>query len=130
MTYYSEHKEERKEYARLHKDRCNELRNIRRRTPEGREAKRKEAKKQYRNTMARKYNISGESIDVLLSITCCEICGSNPKILHIDHDHETGNVRGRLCSNCNLALGLLNDNISTLEKSIQYLKEKAVPKYT
>lgn len=34
----------------------------------------------------------------------CAICKTNPAQV-VDHDHETGLVRGLLCSNCNLALG-------------------------
>ena len=39
----------------------------------------------------------------------CLICGmldkDAPKGLHIDHDHNTGKIRGLLCSNCNGSLG-------------------------
>ena len=50
----------------------------------------------------------------------CFICGSI-KNLHIDHSHETGNLRGILCSNHNLALGLFKDNTDHLFVAIQYL---------
>lgn len=42
--------------------------------------------------------------------------------LNVDHCHKTGEVRGLLCHNCNRALGLLKDDISRLERSIDYLK--------
>ncbi|MEK6881646.1 MAG: endonuclease VII domain-containing protein [Nanoarchaeota archaeon] len=42
--------------------------------------------------------------------------------LAVDHNHETGKVRGLLCSKCNKALGLFKDNIEILEKAIKYLK--------
>jgi hypothetical protein len=53
----------------------------------------------------------------------CYICGKKPdkRALDIDHDHETGKVRGLLCSNHNRAIGLLNDDITILAKAIQYL---------
>jgi hypothetical protein len=53
----------------------------------------------------------------------CYICGKKPdkRALDIDHDHKTGKVRGLLCSNHNRAIGLLNDDITTLAKAIQYL---------
>lgn len=41
----------------------------------------------------------------------------------IDHNHITGRVRGILCSKCNAALGLANDNIETLRGMITYLEE-------
>lgn len=60
----------------------------------------------------------------------CAICKEdlsqrNPKNVHIDHCHDTGVVRGVLCSNCNMALGLLKDNTEVLEAAIRYLKHHA-----
>lgn len=43
--------------------------------------------------------------------------------LNVDHDHATGKVRALLCTNCNAALGNVNDNIEILEKCISYLKQ-------
>ncbi len=40
----------------------------------------------------------------------------------VDHCHTTGKVRGLLCRQCNMALGLLKDNIDSLENAINYLK--------
>jgi hypothetical protein len=56
---------------------------------------------------------------------CCAICGiaekELKKKLHIDHNHTTGRIRGLLCSNCNIAIGLLKDDIVRLSKAIEYL---------
>jgi len=40
----------------------------------------------------------------------------------IDHCHTTGAVRGLLCHRCNVALGLLDDDIERLNKAVEYLK--------
>ena len=44
----------------------------------------------------------------------------------VDHNHETNEVRGVLCSNCNCALGLFKDSCTVLENAIQYLRERQV----
>ena len=43
--------------------------------------------------------------------------------LHIDHDHETGKVRGLLCPQCNTALGLVKEDVITLKHMIEYLND-------
>ena len=58
----------------------------------------------------------------------CRICGiaeeSAPKgRLSVDHCHDTGKFRGLLCSNCNTAIGLLQDDISNLTAAIEYLRQ-------
>lgn len=40
----------------------------------------------------------------------------------VDHDHETGLVRGLLCNNCNIAIGLLNDDPNALRSAVRYLQ--------
>lgn len=58
---------------------------------------------------------------------CCAICGTpfantNRKTRpHIDHCHSSGEVRGLLCSRCNLAIGLLEDSQDNLQRAIDYL---------
>lgn len=43
--------------------------------------------------------------------------------LAVDHCHDTGKVRGLLCSRCNQGLGNFKDNIETMTVAIQYLKD-------
>jgi len=75
----------------------------------------------------RKYGITLEDYDAMLEKQggCCAICKSETSkrndYFMVDHDHETGAVRGLLCSPCNSAIGLLGDNISTLQNAINYL---------
>lgn len=59
----------------------------------------------------------------------CAICQQSEKAsrngtvrwLNVDHNHQTGNVRGLLCTNCNVSLGMLKDNTEILTKAIVYL---------
>lgn len=57
----------------------------------------------------------------------CEICGSQPEGgLFLDHDHETGRLRGWLCNGCNLAIAHLTE-AAALEAAIAYLARPPRP---
>jgi hypothetical protein len=51
----------------------------------------------------------------------CAICVERPAV-HVDHDHETGQVRGVLCFPCNAALGQFRDRIDLLARAASYLE--------
>lgn len=55
----------------------------------------------------------------------CAICGIDEtkmrKGLGVDHNHDTGQIRGLLCTNCNTALGLLQDSSTIVEDALKYL---------
>jgi hypothetical protein len=56
----------------------------------------------------------------------CDVCQKPPlpgKRLHVDHDHETGVIRGLLHSLCNRALGFLGDDPHTMELAAEYLRK-------
>lgn len=59
----------------------------------------------------------------------CAICkqppsGNGPQaVLAVDHDHDSGMIRGLLCSPCNMALGLFRDNPDVLAAAIRYLAD-------
>lgn len=67
----------------------------------------------------------------------CAICGvsENLKVgigsiesFHVDHDHETGVIRGLLCGSCNRAIGLLGDSSATANNAAIYLaKHEKIP---
>lgn len=52
----------------------------------------------------------------------CKICKSiEPKrALAVDHDHNTGLVRGLLCTRCNMFLGRIESNPGFLERVLAY----------
>lgn len=56
----------------------------------------------------------------------CAICSVDSdhyaRTLSVDHCHNTKQIRGLLCHNCNRALGMFKDDIDLLAKAIEYLK--------
>lgn len=48
-------------------------------------------------------------------------CEANGKPLNVDHCHNSGRIRGLLCSPCNMALGLFKDNPLRLLSAVVYL---------
>ena len=50
--------------------------------------------------------------------------------LSVDHDHETGVVRGLLCNLCNTGLGCARESISTLKAMIEYLERHGAKEET
>jgi hypothetical protein len=58
----------------------------------------------------------------------CAICSkphseSKWQCLVVDHNHDTGNVRGLICHNCNKGIGHLQDNIEVLKNAVKYLEK-------
>lgn len=51
----------------------------------------------------------------------CGICHRFRRLV-VDHCHAGGRVRGLLCSNCNSALGLFEENLTVLANAVKYLR--------
>lgn len=51
----------------------------------------------------------------------CLICGATPKRLFVDHCHDSGQVRGLVCSFCNSMLGMALDSPEILRRGQLYL---------
>lgn len=59
----------------------------------------------------------------------CAICGKPETRIHqgvlaalsIDHDHDTGKIRGLLCTRCNSAIGHFYEDVEIMRKAIDYL---------
>lgn len=51
----------------------------------------------------------------------CAVCQLF-KPLNVDHNHETGVVRGMLCGSCNRALGLLKEDPQRISSLLVYIK--------
>lgn len=87
--------------------------------------KRKERKYSRDFHLRKNYGISEEQYCqmVVNQGGLCLLCQKKRKRrLDVDHDHNTSEVRGLLCQNCNRLLGWANDDTDVLERAIQYLK--------
>ena len=84
----------------------------------------KVTKQQLISHRRREYGLTEEEYNnmVLSQNNMCAICNKpSDRTLHIDHDHVTGKVRGLLCFNCNLGIGLLQEDLVVLNRAIEYL---------
>ena len=55
----------------------------------------------------------------------CDICLIHYTRMTVDHDHQTGYVRGSLCNGCNTALGVFKEDPITINRAIEYLRKKS-----
>ena len=71
------------------------------------------------------YNCTVEEyIEIMDSAVECEVCGRTENLV-FDHDHTTGDFRGVLCSQCNLAIGQLGDDIPVIiERLKKYINKE------
>lgn len=102
-----------------------------RRDPESVRAsnKRSHERNYYKNT----YGLTNEEFETLAQSQgfACAICRCRPtgvgrtNKLHVDHDAETGQVRGLLCGTCNRGIGSLKHSVDNLRNAIAYLEQFA-----
>ncbi|SRR6266566_63035 len=50
----------------------------------------------------------------------------NAPLLQVDHCHTTGRIRGLLCSACNQALGLLEEDPRRIKALLRYVEEQVL----
>lgn len=82
-------------------------------------------KKWYR---LKEYGLTPERLAEMLTsqnstCACCETELFGGGETHVDHNHITGKVRGLLCMPCNLAIGMVKENIDTVLKLGIYLEK-------
>lgn len=80
------------------------------------------------NDLRKRYGITLEDYMTLIDLQdgLCAICRSPSDTnfaLCVDHNHQTGEVRGLLCNRCNRALGMFGDDINVLIEAIIYLSK-------
>lgn len=79
------------------------------------------------NHKLKTYGITREQYEAMLTEQggLCAICRqvpTNSKGFAVDHDHDTGKVRGLLCGTCNSGIAHLQDNPQLLEEAAAYLR--------
>lgn len=77
--------------------------------------------------IASKYGLTSEDYEEMLKRqngVCAICCQHDPsgKLLSVDHNHKTGVVRGLLCTNCNTAIGKLQDSSVIAYQAARYLE--------
>lgn len=79
--------------------------------------------------LLKKYGMTSRDYDTLLeeqkgkcANDACHVRHSDSAKLVVDHNHATGEVRGLLCSPCNVGLGNLQDSPKILQGALEYLK--------
>lgn len=91
---------------------------------QGTEKKKLSDRKSY---LKRKFGITLEEYDRMLADQggACAICGREPRSdisLHVDHEHQSGRIRGLLCFRCNNALGDFDDDPTLLRSAASYVE--------
>ncbi len=81
----------------------------------------------HRSNLRLRFGITIEQFDAIYA-ACdgkCAICRkpeTRGRRLSLDHDHETGELRGFLCSRCNLLIGNAKDDPVVLERAAVYVR--------
>ncbi len=79
--------------------------------------------------LKKRYHLNHEQILEVESRTHCEVCGvrfskgRGPTYRNVDHCHTHDTYRGVICRNCNIALGLVNDDPKILQSLIEYINQ-------
>lgn len=91
----------------------------------------KRAKYRRKSLLKNTYGLTVGEFDALLENqnNRCPIClehiehdaRTGMAAVTIDHDHDTNEVRGLLCGTCNAAIGLLNEDVATVARALDYL---------
>lgn len=78
--------------------------------------------------MEKRYGMTLEEFETRFKLQgeCCKLCKTiEPNHKHgwmVDHNHETGEIRGILCNACNVGLGAFKDDPNLLALAMEYLK--------
>jgi len=71
-----------------------------------------------------RYGIGADEVDKLIRRQggLCAVCRES-EAKQVDHDHETGAVRGIVCLLCNAAIGAFHDDPNLIRRAIAYVRD-------
>jgi hypothetical protein len=122
--YYYEHKKEiaekTKAYRQKHKEKFRERNRV------------SNFRNRENNHAWRRMNLYGLSSEAYYTLLgeqggACAVCGSDDwltRVPHVDHNHITGRARGIVCRKCNLALGMIDDDVNIAKSLVKYLEKE------
>ena len=118
-----ERKEKKREYKKEYDSRP-EIKEKRREYLKEYESRPENKEKKRARHLKRHYGISVEEYERMLCEAAgrCAVCGEELLAPHVDHNHKTGKIRGLLCPQCNIGLGMFNDSAEILAKAASYLR--------
>jgi Autographiviridae endonuclease VII len=81
--------------------------------------------RQRRYDRLKRYGVAPEVFEALVAGQDgqCGICERSIEPLCVDHDHATGEIRGLLCTACNIGVGHLGDDPARLRAAARYLDD-------
>lgn len=84
----------------------------------------------WKSRIKARYGMTEDDYIVMLAAQdgLCAICkssdpGHGNTFFCVDHNHDTGVVRGLLCKDCNTGIGMLKDSPTVLRSAIEYLSD-------
>lgn len=83
-----------------------------------------------KHELKKAYGITPDEYELMLDLQGfkCAICGTTEPggkgMFAVDHNHETGDVRGLLCNRCNSGIGQLLEDVDILQAAINYLRHR------
>ena len=114
------------EYRKQNADKLQEAGAMYRKTPEGK-------RYAFRRSLRKLYGLGESSYDAMVVEACgrCAACGraddgSKARGLCVDHDHDTGRVRGLICHHCNVALGLMGESPERVAALASYIRREVI----
>ena len=118
---------------------CNEIKSLNdfenaKRYADKKDTRCRDCRKQ-EHILRKKLRKEATNLGLLYDGVICPICNTKTVLSQkesytrqavVDHNHNTGKIRGVICSLCNSGLGKLGDTLKNLENAVKYLSKPSV----